>query len=414
MPNSSPIYSERNYNMDQIRATAEELKVLETELNGLFPERDFLIRQMILAVLSRMHVLMHGTYGTGKSLLIKQFIQGIGANKDEIFSITMSRHTTEADLFGPVHVPTLREEGIQRRNAEGTIRQARFAKIDEFFDSPHQLRSLLEVLNERRYSRGADSGDVPLHSAFAATNISPDELTRRFPENDAIIDRFLFQAKVEWLQEEGSLRTMLQGYVRGLSPVSIVSHDGLEAAAKLVQDPTDQIKSDFIDHFLEVAMLIRQEWKTEGWRQFSDRAMCLWLEILEANAVRCGRYDVTLEDLYSLKYVATDGSEAQIKAFETLVHPKVDEMIDKQRSMTKDQALRLAMDAVRGSLPTTINWAASDSELVAARRQLAVAQGKAGTMVSEQPQMQREINQLQQDIQQWINNVETLISEGSA
>jgi len=396
--------------LDGIYEAVDQLSQLEVELNGLFPGRKFLIHQMVLAVLMRMNVLINGIYGTGKSALIKQFFQGLGANDDELFAIELTRFTTESDVFGGVDVPALRNEGIQRRNPKGTIRDATFADIGEIFDAVQLLRAMHGILNERYYSRGVDSGPVPLHTAIASTNISPEELLKKYPEGDAVLDRFLFQCKVDWLKDEDDLLTMFQNYRDGLTPETSVDHDKLLTAAKLVTSATDQIDPSLMPTFVKIVAAVREEWNKHNWRKFSDRALCLWLNVLEANAILNRRYKVQLTDFQALKYVVTNGDDGdQEEAFERVVSPIIEEAIEELQAMHIDDALTMAMQSIRDNWPSKPDDDTDLGDLVMMRRQFEAYSQMVDSMKPELPTTQTQINKLKSDIQTRIDLVDTLI-----
>lgn len=408
----NPRLTEQDFEQDfeAIFEAMNQLAQLETELNGLFPERDFLMRQMVLAVLTKMNVLIYGTFGTGKSALIKQFMRGLEAEKNELFSIELTRFTTESDVFGAVDVPLMREEGVQRRNPAGTIREARFADIGEIFDAAQLLRSLLGVLNERYYSRGVDSGPVPLHTAIASTNIDPQDLLKRHPESGAVVDRFLFQCRVHWLHEDESLHRMFQNFLGGLTPETVVDHDSLMLAANLVASPTDQINPDLLPAYVQVVTAVREKWSAKGWRKFSDRAVCLWLYVLEANAILNKRYNVTPADFHALKYVVCDGGDAeQLVAFDEVAGPIITKAADEYTAMSIDEAIKLAIEAIRSDWPDAADSTTDPIDLVIMRRLFEGHRQKVETMKPELPATQAHVLKLRSDVDERIRLIDTLI-----
>ena len=60
-----------NPDLALIARTSASLKTLEDELNQIFPQRTGVIRQAILALTMRDHLLIHGDTGTAKSLLAR-------------------------------------------------------------------------------------------------------------------------------------------------------------------------------------------------------------------------------------------------------------------------------------------------------------------------------------------------------
>jgi len=58
---------------EKIAKTVSALNELQAQMNDMFPERETLIQQFVYALLTREHVLVFGTFGTAKSLMIGRF-----------------------------------------------------------------------------------------------------------------------------------------------------------------------------------------------------------------------------------------------------------------------------------------------------------------------------------------------------
>jgi hypothetical protein len=115
-----------------------------------------------------------GTYGTGKSLLIGRFFKAFQGG--EFFSVELSKYMTENNLVGMPNPKLMREEGKIEHNLEGTIVKADLAELDEVFDANAcTLRTMLGILNERRFHRGPQHVDAPLHMAVASTKHTLDK-----------------------------------------------------------------------------------------------------------------------------------------------------------------------------------------------------------------------------------------------
>ena len=411
MATTTALFTEKDYATDlpDIFEAVDELLALERELNSLFPEREFLIRQMVLSVLMRMNILIYGTYGTGKSLLIRQFIECLGVDANEVFAIELTRFTTEADVFGPIDVPLMRDQGIQRRNPAGTIRGALYAEVDEIFDAEQLMRSLLGVLHERFYRRGADSGPVPLRSAIASTNVNPGDLVKRFPNLDAVVDRFLFQCNVHWLEADDGLLSMFESFLRGKTPTTRVDHGKLLLASTLITDPTDQIDLELLGPFLEIVKAVLAAWKNKGWRRFSDRSICLWLVALEANAILNKRYKVSPVDFRVLKHVVCSGDPDQLAAFEAATGDIVEQAIQDHQAMSIDDAVLMAIEAVRSDWPNEPDATTTSSELVYMRRKFTAHRRTAATMGPQLPATQALVRELTRDIDARASELDALI-----
>jgi MoxR-like ATPase len=99
-------------------------------------------------------------------------------------------------------------EGLRRtsRKTDGYLPTAHVAFLDEIFKSSSSiLNSFLTILNERKFHNGRETIDVPLITAFGASNELPDDEDNL----EALYDRFLLRCVVSPIQEEENFREML-------------------------------------------------------------------------------------------------------------------------------------------------------------------------------------------------------------
>src|SRR5215471_21482555 len=123
--------------------------------------------------------------GTAKSAMIDMFAKLIDAR---YFEYLLTRFTEPNELFGPVDISAFRE-GRYTRKLEHMLPQAEIVFLDEIFKSNSAiLNSLLHVINERRFTSGAQVIDVPLISLYAASNEVPND-----DSLSAMFDRFLLR-----------------------------------------------------------------------------------------------------------------------------------------------------------------------------------------------------------------------------
>lgn len=393
-----------DFDLDSIFQTVATLRDLLEQLNELYPQRSFLITQLGLTLLVRGNHLVYGIYGSGKSELLDDLLTNLGVSPEDIFRIDMSRQTTESELIGPIDLPTLRDKGIQVRNPIGTIRNAKYAELGEFFDAPMMLRLLLSILHERKYRRGGDSQDVELRAAFASTNVAPSELIKQYKDADAVIDRFLFQCTVEWLSAVDDIRKMFNKFRKGLVPSISLDYKAMSEVSDLIISATDQLDDSIVEVIIEIVVAFRKAWqakKGDGWRQFSDRAFTQWLMVAEALAILHGHYKVTLDDLYGLKYVACNGSPEQLQTFEAIVHPIIEKALKEQVPMTVDDAVMMVYEAIKAELVNTPKQP-DDDQLVTQKRRLNEMKQQVAQMKAERPENRALISDLLKAIDERI------------
>jgi len=198
----------------------------------------------------------------------------------ETFRIQCTKKMTEDYLVGPLDMKLFREEGIYVHRTEGSLVESHFGFIDEILDlSSGALRALLEILNERTFTRGIQKVKSPLHTAIATTNFNKD----RDDELAAVLDRFLFRAKIEKLSRIEDRMKMLQAPTNPNIPtLSFLD-------VKRVKDAMQKVRIS--DAVLEVYLRI-----CEG-LELTDRTVKKALDVVRASAVMCGRSTALIQDL---------------------------------------------------------------------------------------------------------------------
>jgi MoxR-like ATPase len=184
-----------------IAVPLQTFQQMETELRGLFLERDEALRVAFVAVLSGEHVFMIGPPGTAKSALMNaiaaRIFDPLHPGKLPTFSRLLTKYTSPQELFGPLSVQGL-ERDEYRVITTGKAAEAYFAFFDELYKAGSAiLNTLLQLLNERVYNNGSEDLMVPLITAFAASNELPED-----PALAPIHDRFLLQVRVDYLKEK--------------------------------------------------------------------------------------------------------------------------------------------------------------------------------------------------------------------
>jgi MoxR-like ATPase len=183
-----------------LKSTITDIK---QEFTGYFKERDSEINGSLLALLSGEHVLLLGPPGTAKTLLACKICETIeGGN---FFHYLLTRFSTPEEVFGPLSLKALERDEFSRR-VEGYLPTAHIALLDEIFKANSSiLNSLLTVLNERKYHNGKELMEVPLFSVFGASNELPEE----DESLEALYDRFLFRYRVDYIQHEENLESLI-------------------------------------------------------------------------------------------------------------------------------------------------------------------------------------------------------------
>src|SRR3954462_13211105 len=98
----------------ELRAASERFRGFFNELGRTFVERDDLLTQVALALLSREHVLMTGPPGTAKSGIAAAVLGQIvdeRTGKPGVFARQLTASAVQTDLVGPIDFKTLMQTG---------------------------------------------------------------------------------------------------------------------------------------------------------------------------------------------------------------------------------------------------------------------------------------------------------------
>lgn len=96
-------------------------------LKATFVERDTVIDALLVAAIGKLHVLILGPPGTGKSALLNSMGKLTGLNT---FRYLLTKFTTPEELFGPISLSGLERDEIFRIT-DGKLPEAQFCFLDE-------------------------------------------------------------------------------------------------------------------------------------------------------------------------------------------------------------------------------------------------------------------------------------------
>src|SRR5437879_2908840 len=122
-----------------------KLQSLQTEMEGHLFERHEELEVLILALLSRQHLLLVGPKGAAKSMMIRMLASAIEGAK--YFERLMTRFTLPDELFGPVSISALKKDRFSRLT-RGYLPEANFAFLDDIWKAYSSiLQSLLAPIH---------------------------------------------------------------------------------------------------------------------------------------------------------------------------------------------------------------------------------------------------------------------------
>lgn len=290
---------------------------IEAASRGLV-NRESLVELVVLGAVAGEHLLVVGQPGTAKSLAVRQVSAQFGGR---YFEYLLGRFTEPSELFGPVDLNKLREGTFETRT-EGMLPEAEIAFLDEVFrGSTAILNTLLGILNERSFRRGATVLPCPLQICIGATNQLPEDETLA-----AFADRFLLQIFLDPV-EDALLEELLEnGWSGNGSPAVHSSMSDLDALAKAAR------KVDLSAVRAPLADAIRTLRNLDI--AISDRRIVRVQRLVAAACVLAGRSEAEPADLWPIIY-AVPGHRAQEQAREAL---------REQLERSRNESLRYAVE----------------------------------------------------------------------
>lgn len=191
---------------EQIEAQTGFVTDLETGMSKVIVGQKYLIRSLLVGLLSNGHVLLEGAPGLAKTLAIKTLAKLI---EGDFSRIQFTPDLLPSDVIGTL-IYSQREERFETK--KGPI-FANFVLADEINRAPAKVQSaLLEAMQEHQVTIGETSYSLPDPFLVLATqNPIEQEGTYELPE--AQVDRFMLKALVDYptLEEE---KTIVRSHLR--------------------------------------------------------------------------------------------------------------------------------------------------------------------------------------------------------
>lgn len=283
----------------------ETLERIDSFLNNTIIGREDIIQTLMYALLTRHHVMLIGKPGIAKSMLARELFACLSDAK--VFKIQCTKRMGEEYLVGPLDMKLFRREGKYRHITTNTIVDAHFAFLDEFLDLPEQtLRALLEVLNERTFTRGEQACVCPIQTAIACTNFTPSG-----EGLEAVEDRFLFRARLESLSSFDNLHSIVSTTVTGTYGVErpFMTMNDLNKAQSAVRRVT------FPAYLMSVYVSFCIDARKAG-LVISERRIVWGIEVMKASAYLRGSKSIQADDFAALdKVFIVANNQDQMKVF---------------------------------------------------------------------------------------------------
>lgn len=292
----------------------EQIENLLREMNQGIYEKQQEISLSLLAAVAGESILLLGPPGVAKSMVARRLkLAFLGARS---FEYLMSRFSTPDEIFGPVSISRLKQDGVYERSVDGYLPTSDVVFLDEIWKAgPAIQNTLLTVVNEKIFRNGTQEYQLPLKLLIAASN----ELPAKGEGLEALWDRFVIRLESTPIRDERNFEQMLIGEDREcevsekwkitnaqyqewqskLSDISI-SHEAMSLILQIRKqlravniDPADERRRIYVSdrRWKQIVKLLR----TSAMLQNRDEVQivdifpiyhCLWQEPEERDEVR--------------------------------------------------------------------------------------------------------------------------------
>ncbi|MGR5002368.1 ATPase RavA domain-containing protein [Vibrio celticus] len=335
---------------------SERINKLAHALSDGVYEREDTIKLCLLAALAGESVFLLGPPGIAKSLIAKRLIQAF--DNSSYFEYLMTRFSTPEEVFGPLSIQELKDNGRYVRLTEGYLPTAQVVFLDEIWKAgPAILNTLLTVVNEKTFKNGSDIERVPMRLLVSASNELPDEDSGL----EALYDRMLVRVFVNRIQNKQNFKSMLttgtsQEAVipKGLAITDIEYHQWQKELDKL------ELTDNSFDKLFELKTMLEETVKKQGSASeselyVSDRRWKKAVKLLKASAFFSGRDSVNPLDIMLLQDCLWHSPESRDVVRSVVKDFALNRAFDQQESKAQIEMAREELEEIQDDVESTLS-----------------------------------------------------------
>jgi MoxR-like ATPase len=193
--------------IEAVERLGESYRRIRSELSKAIVGQDSVIEELLISVLAGGHCLLVGVPGLAKTMMVRT----LASTLDLSFSrIQFTPDLMPADITGTEVIQENRSSGEREfRFLEGPV----FANVvlaDEINRTPPKTQAaLLEAMQERQVTAGGHRHKLPAPFFVLATQ-NPIEQEGTYPLPEAQLDRFMFEVRVDYPDEDEEFQIVRQ------------------------------------------------------------------------------------------------------------------------------------------------------------------------------------------------------------
>lgn len=290
------------YNSDKeaIISFCDQYQTLSREVGKVIVGQNDAIKNILITIFSRGHVLLIGVPGLAKTLMITTIAKSIGLSYNRI---QFTPDLMPSDIMGT----EILDENRQFKFVKGPI----FANIilaDEINRTPPKTQSaLLEAMQERSVSMAGNTYLLP-NPFFVLATQNPIEQEGTYPLPEAQLDRFMFNVYLDYPsfnEEIDIVKSTINGHMA--EPQQVMSLEEIIYFQQLLQ--RIPVADNVYQYAVKLSSLTRPH--TSGAHAWADQYLawgagprCSQNLVIAAkcNAVLNGKFSPDIEDIQAVAY----------------------------------------------------------------------------------------------------------------